>query len=265
MTDQKLLEAKSISKRFGGVQALDDVTLELFANEVLALVGDNGAGKSTLIKTLSGTLTPDAGEIFVEGRRQLFRTPADAKKAGIETVYQDLALVETLNVANNVFLGKEEVRSLLWGTCKILRHRKMEENSRKILSELGISLPDIKAQVNYLSGGQRQCIAVGRAAAFGRKIVLLDEPTAALGVQEATTVLDIIRKLKKHDVSTIIITHNLEHAFLVADRFLVLRLGRVVGSKHRSETDIDEIVKMITGGVFVERGAMKRRSRHSTK
>jgi len=258
MSDEKVLEARNISKRFGGVQALADVTLELRAGEVLALVGDNGAGKSTLIKTLSGTLVPDEGEIIVNGRREHFRSPADAKRAGIETVYQDLALVETLNVANNIFLGKEIVWPVLWGTFKMLRHRRMEDNSRKILAELGITLPDMKSPVIVLSGGQRQCIAVGRAAAFGKKIVLLDEPTAALGVREATTVLCTITKLKEHGVSTIIITHNLEHAFLVADRFIVLRLGRVVGEKPRSETDIDEIVKTITGGVLVQRCAEPR-------
>jgi fructose transport system ATP-binding protein len=257
MAARKLLEAKNITKRFGGVLALDDVTLELGEREVLALVGDNGAGKSTLIKILSGTLLADSGQIFVDGQRQYFRSPADAKKSGIETVFQDLALVETLNVSNNVFLGREEVRPLFWGTVNFLKHRRMEEESKRILGELGICLPDLKAQVNLLSGGQRQCIAVGRAAAFGRRIVLLDEPTAALGVHEAKMVLSIIKKLKDHDISAVIITHNLEHAFAVADRFFVLRLGREVGTKQKADTHIDDIVKMITGGTFVEAGPVK--------
>jgi fructose transport system ATP-binding protein len=257
MADRKVLEAKNITKRFGGVLALDNVTLELHEKEVLALVGDNGAGKSTLIKILSGTYIADSGQILLDGQPQHFRSPADAKRAGIETVYQDLALVETLNVSSNVFLGREDVRRFLWGGFNVLRHRRMEEESERILGELGICLPDIKAQVNFLSGGQRQSIAVGRAASFGRKIVLLDEPTAALGVHEAKTVLSIIKKLREHDISAIIITHNLEHAFTVADRFFVLRLGREVGTRTKFDTHIDDIVKMITGGTFVETGAVK--------
>lgn len=251
MSVQKVLEVKGITKKFGGVVALHNVDLDLYKNEILALVGDNGAGKTTLIKIISGALTPDEGEVFVDDVPVRLDSPADAKKIGIETVYQHLALVESLNVANNIFLGKESIRPVFWGMFNLLKHKKMEEDSMSILKRFGIHIPNIREQVRYLSGGQRQCVAVARAAAFGRMIILLDEPTAALGVNESRHVLDIIQNLKAHDISMIIITHNLEHAFFVADRFFILRLGEKVGTKSKSETNVDEIVKMITGGVFV--------------
>ena len=252
MESEKVLRIRNITKKFGGLVALNKVNLDLYRNEILALVGDNGAGKSTLIKIISGALIPDDGEIYLNDKSAYFNNPSDSKIAGIETVYQDLALVDSLNVANNLFLGKEKIFPLLWGTFNILKHRLMENEAKKILKTLGINIPNIREQVRFLSGGQRQSVAVARAAAFGKNIVLLDEPTAALGVNESKHVLGIIKRLKDEGISTIIITHNLEHAFSVADRFFVLRLGEKVGEKLKEKTNIDEIVKMITGGVFAK-------------
>ena len=252
MERKKVLELKGITKRFGGLVALDHVDLDLYENEVLALVGDNGAGKSTLIKIISGAYTPDEGEIYINSKKVVFNNPSDAKKEGIETVYQDLALVDTLNVANNLFLGKEQTVSLFGGIFNILKHRKMENDAKEVLDTLAIKIPNIRQKVRYLSGGQRQCVAVARASAFGKSIVLLDEPTASLGVKEAEHVLNLTKKLKGKGISIIIITHNLEHAFLVADRFFVLRLGKKADEKLKEESDIDDIVKLITGGVLVK-------------
>ncbi len=251
MKKDVILSLRNITKRFGALVALDDVSLDLYRNEVLALVGDNGAGKSTLIKIISGALIQNKGEIYLNGKKVDFATPVEAKRAGIETVYQDLALVDTLNVANNLFLGREEQVSLLGGTFKFLKHRLMEKKAQEILDTLGIKIPNIREQVKYLSGGQRQSVAVAKAAAFGKNIIILDEPTAALAVKEVGHILDLVKKCKQKGISIIIITHNLEHAFMVADRFAVLRVGKKVGERIAKDTDIDEIVKLITGGTFV--------------
>jgi fructose transport system ATP-binding protein len=244
-----ILEARDISKRYGRVQAIDNITLQLERNEILALVGDNGAGKSTMIKILGGALKKDSGEILLDGRKVELENPQHAKALGFEVVYQDLALINSLNIYQNLFLGRELQKKL--GFIRILDHRRMEEESILKLKELGVKVKNCREWVSRLSGGQRQSVAVAKAASFGRKIVILDEPTAALGVDEAQHVLSIVRELKKNGASVIIITHNMEHAFSVADRFLVIRLGRVVGVCRRSETNIDQIVKMITGGIFV--------------
>jgi fructose transport system ATP-binding protein len=251
MSDEVVLRTRDITKRFGGLLALNKVNLELYRGEILALVGDNGAGKSTLIKIIAGALVPDSGELFINNEKVHFEAPSDAKELGIETVYQNLALVNSLDVANNLFLGKEKTISLIGNRFRILKHKEMERSARDILKGLSINIPNIRERVQVLSGGQRQCIAVARAATFGKNIVLLDEPTAALGVKEARHVLDIVLKLKARGLSIIIITHNLEHAFLVADRFFVIRLGKKVGEKSKKDTNVNEIVKMITGGVFV--------------
>jgi ABC-type sugar transport system ATPase subunit len=239
----KMLELKNVTKRFGGLTALDNVDFDLNKNEILALVGDNGAGKSTLIKVISGAISPDEGEIFLHGAKVEINNPKDAKKLQIETVYQDLALIDTLDITKNILLGRE--KSLLF-------HKKREERARKIIDGLGINIPDIKEKVRYLSGGQRQSVAIARATTFGKSIIILDEPTAALGVRESKHILEIINSLKERGLSIIIITHNLEHAFYIADRFFVLRNGKKVGMKLKEETSVDEIVKMITGGVFVQ-------------
>lgn len=244
-----VLEARNISKRYGRVQAIENISLALEDREILALVGDNGAGKSTLIKILAGAVRKDAGQILVDGRQVEIGNPQDAKNLGIEVVYQDLALINYLNVYQNLFLGRELHKR--WGPIPVLDHREMEKQAAQKLDSLGVRVRNLRAWVSRLSGGQRQSIAVARAASFGRKIVILDEPTAALGVRESKHVLQIVRELKNKGASVIIITHNMEHAFTIADRFLVIRLGSVVGVRKRTETNIDEIVKMITGGVFV--------------
>ena len=247
-----VLEAREVSKRYGRVQALDSISLQLEELEILALVGDNGAGKSTLIKILAGAVRRDSGEILVDGRPAQIENPMDAKNLGIEVVYQDLALINFLNVYQNLFLGREILKH--WGPLPVLDPKEMERQSAAKLEQVGVRVKNLRAWVSRLSGGQRQSIAVAKAASFGRKIVILDEPTAALGVREAQHVLQIVKELKNKGASVIIITHNMEHAFAVADRFQVIRLGAVVGVRKRSETGIDEIVKMITGGVFVANG-----------
>lgn len=244
-----ILEARGITKRFGRVQAITDITLQLERGEILALVGDNGAGKSTLIKIIAGALKKDSGEILLDGQKVELENPMHARQLGIEVVYQDLSLINYLNVYQNLFLGRELQKR--FGFVKILDHKNMEQQAVEKLQTLGVKVKSCREWVSRLSGGQRQSVAVAKAASFGRKIVILDEPTAALGVEEAHHVLQIVRELKNKGASIIIITHNMEHAFSVADRFLVIRLGSVVGVRRKSETNIDEIVKMITGGVFI--------------
>lgn len=244
-----ILEARGITKRFGRVQAITDITLQLERGEILALVGDNGAGKSTLIKIIAGALKKDSGEILLDGQKVELENPMHARQLGIEVVYQDLSLINYLNVYQNLFLGRELQKR--FGFVKILDHKNMEQQAVEKLQTLGVKVKSCREWVSRLSGGQRQSVAVAKAASFGRKIVILDEPTAALGVEEAHHVLQIVRELKNKGASIIIITHNMEHAFYVADRFLVIRLGSVVGVRRKSETNIDEIVKMITGGVFI--------------
>jgi ABC-type sugar transport system ATPase subunit len=236
---------KGISKSFGAVKALDDVDFELYPNEILGLVGDNGAGKSTLIKIISGVILADEGELFIDGEKANIKSPHDARNLGIETVYQDLALLNTLDVSKNIFVGREPKIAKLFFDSKSMRRR-----TKQILESLGISIPSLDSEVRFLSGGQRQAIAVGRAAYWGCKIVILDEPTAALGVNESRKVLDLAKILKERDVSVIIISHNLEHVFQVADRIIVLRKGKRVAEREIGTTNGDEIVKLITGAEF---------------
>jgi len=243
-----ILEMKGICKYFGGVHALEDVDFELYPNEILALVGDNGAGKSTLIKIISGVYTSDRGEIYLEGKKVEIQSPSDARTFGIETVYQELALVETRDVAANFFLGREPTKGRLG---IFVDKKKIAEVTVDTLKKLSITLPSLRTAVRYLSGGQRQALAVGRAVAWGRKIIIMDEPTAALGVEESRKVLGLARQLKEHGASVIIISHNLRHVFSVAERIIVLRGGRRVGSKLKSETTADEIVKLITGAELI--------------
>lgn len=239
-----ILEMRGIYKYFGGVHALENVDFELYPQEIVALVGDNGAGKSTLIKIISGVYTADRGEIYLEGKRIEIQSPSDARALGIETVYQELALVETRDVAANFFLGREPTK----GRSGIfIDKKKVEEVTVRTLKKLSITLPSLRTAVRYLSGGQRQALAVGRAIAWGRKIIIMDEPTAALGVKESREVLDFILNLKKHGASVIVISHNLTHVYNVADRIFVLRGGRKVAVKSKSDINPEESVKLITG------------------
>lgn len=244
----KVLELRGIAKYYGHVRALDGVDFDLEEGEVVALVGDNGAGKSTLIKIISGATEPDRGEIYVDGQRAHLRGPHDAAALGIRTVYQHLALIDTRDVLSNLFLGREPSR---WG---IVDRGRMLEDARRILSELKIRIPSLNEPVGNLSGGQRQAVAIGRALLQGSRIVILDEPTAALGVEETRKVLELIDKLRARGLSLIVISHNLNHVFSVADRITVLRGGMRVGTHRRAETTGEEIVRLITGAELISTG-----------
>jgi ABC-type sugar transport system ATPase subunit len=241
-----LLELRGISKRFDAVQALLGVDLSVEAREVLALVGDNGAGKSTLIKIISGVHPPDEGEIWLDGRRVSIDTPKVAKGLGIETVYQDLALFEHADVSANLFAGRETTKRLL-GFLPILDEARMRGFARETLARLRIQIPGVERSMKLLSGGQRQSVAIGRAIAFGTKLVIMDEPTAALGAVEVAKVLQLVRSLKDGGVTVIVVSHNLQHVFSMADRIAVLRHGQMVGSVRPAETTGEAVVRMIVG------------------
>jgi ABC-type sugar transport system ATPase subunit len=244
---EPLLRLEKISKSFGAVKALDGVTLEVFPAEVVGLVGDNGAGKSTLVKIAAGVLQPDAGAIYWDGRRVTVDHPDTSRRLGIETLYQDLGLINNLDVVANMFLGRELAWVSPFGLVRVLRSRAMESETRQILDDLGINLGSVREKVEVLSGGQRQAIALGRAVGWGKRLVLLDEPTAALGVRESAQALDLIRRLKERGVSCVLISHNLEHVFTVADRVVVLRQGVLSGQTDRQHLDGDQVVSWITG------------------
>ncbi len=250
MTGNHLLELKSISKKFGGVTALQNIDLKLNYNEILAVVGDNGAGKSTLMKIISGAILPDSGKIIFEGKEVSIRKPQDSLALGIQMCYQDLALIDCLNISNNLFLGREISKKIL-GFADILNIKKMRDCSIQHLKNLGIVIGNIHEKVRNLSGGQRQIISISRTVYWSNKLMILDEPTAALGVKESKKVLNLIKALKEKDISIIIISHNLQHVFSVAERVMVLRMGQNAGDRIIKKTDGDEVVKMITGAEFV--------------
>lgn len=241
---QPILVLRGITKYFGGVHALEDVDFEVYPQEIVALVGDNGAGKSTLVKIIAGVHQPTRGQIFFLNRPVEIRSPHDAQALGIEIVYQELALIETRDVPANFFLGREPVKGRLG---IFVDRKKMVDDTVRTLKELGIVLPSLRTLVRYLSGGQRQALAIGRVMPWGGKIIIMDEPTAALGVKESRRVLDLILRLKEKGCSVIVISHNMRHVFNVADRIVVLRGGRKVGDKRKTETTPDEIVKLIVG------------------
>ncbi|PIO97987.1 ATP-binding cassette domain-containing protein [Pleomorphomonas carboxyditropha] len=242
-----------ISKRYHPIQVLDDVSLTLKPGEVLGLVGDNGAGKSTLSKVLSGAIIPDAGSIEIDGEVVSFASPADARAARVEMVYQDLSLCDTVDVAGNLFLGREPRRRL--AGLSFLDEARMHAEARAMLDRLGIVIADTRLKVENLSGGQRQSIAIGRAASFDPRVLIMDEPTAALAVAEVEAVLDLIRAVSARGVSVILITHRLQDLFLVCDRIQVMYEGRNVAERHVSETSIEEVVNLIVGRKFTARSA----------
>jgi fructose transport system ATP-binding protein len=244
-----VLQARGLIKTYGRVVGLDGVDLELHRGEVLAIIGDNGAGKSTLIKCLTGAEIPDQGEILLDGKPVHFKRPQDARTAGIETVYQTLAVAPSLDVAANLFLGREVRRKgPLGSVLRITDRAGMRERARQELRELGIStLQDVTVPVENLSGGQRQAVAVARAAAFGSKVVVLDEPTAALGVRESGQVLELVRTLRDRGVPVIIISHNMPHVFDIADRIHVQRLGRRAATITPKSHTMTEAVAIMTG------------------
>jgi len=241
------VEMRGIVKSFGPVQALRGVDLRLDRREVLGLVGDNGAGKSTLMKVLTGVHQSDGGQIFFEGQPVQFSSPHVSRLIGIEMVYQDLALAGNLSVDGNIFLGRETSRSYLGGLMKLLDHKGMAREAERLLHRLRIDIKSVDYQVETLSGGQRQAVAIGRSAGFDAKVVVMDEPTAALAVKEVSKVLDLINGLKDHDVAVILISHRLQDIFAVCDRIMVLRQGQVVGNLPKPQTSMDEIVALITG------------------
>lgn len=244
---EPLVRMEKICKSFGPVRALQNVDLVLNPSEVLGIVGDNGAGKSTLMKVLTGVHQPDSGRIYFQGRPVHFNSPHDSRALGIEMVYQDLALAGNLNVAANIYLGREPTKKRLGGLVKLLDHKSMADGAARLLERLKIEIHSPTLLVETLSGGQRQAVAVARSVGFEAKVVIMDEPTAALAVKEVAKVLDLIRGLKEHNVAVILISHRMPDIFEVCDRIMVLRQGVRVGDVLREQTCMDEIVALITG------------------
>ncbi|MGF6762870.1 simple sugar transport system ATP-binding protein [Paraburkholderia sp. GAS33] len=244
---------ENITKSYGAVQSLRGVNLEVAPGEVLGLVGDNGAGKSTVSKVLSGAVIPDSGTIEIDGKPVRFADPGDARAHRIEMVYQDLSLCDTVDVAGNLFLGREPMRRLLG--VPMLDHAKMHHNAREMLNGLGIRIPDTRLDVENLSGGQRQAIAISRAASFDPKVLIMDEPTAALAVAEVEAVLELVQTISKRGVSVILISHRLQDMFLVCDRISVMYEGQNIAERKIADTNLEEIVDLIVGRKFKARSA----------
>jgi D-xylose transport system ATP-binding protein len=253
-TDAPLLELRGVSKRFGAVQALDGVDFALAAGEVVGLVGDNGAGKSTLVKVISGIYAADAGEYRFEGRERTVHSPVDATALGVATVYQDLALCDNLDVVANLFIGQERLSGGPGRVVRELDEASMEQHAAELLETLTVKLPSLRSEVGLLSGGQRQSVAIARSLLGEAKVVLLDEPTAALGVAQTAQVLALIKRLREQGLGVVVISHNLADVFEVVDRIFVLRLGRRAGMFDISDTTREEVVATITGAEFGEDG-----------
>lgn len=247
MNNQPLLDVRDVSKHFGGVTALNGVSLQLNAGEVVALAGDNGAGKSTLIKTISGVYQADGGEIRLGGEVVKFATPEAARGHGIETIYQDLALADNLSIGANIFLGREPMTKA-FGFLPVLDRRKMAKAAQETMAQLDFHVTRLDAPVGNFSGGQRQAVAIGRAVYWNAKVLIMDEPTAALGVPEQRKVVSLIKTLKAQGRGIIFISHNLQDIFAVSDRIVVLRRGTLAGERRIAETNHDEIVKLMVGG-----------------
>ena len=249
MTREPILTARGLVKRYGRVTALDHADFDLYAGEVLAVIGDNGAGKSSLIKVMSGAVHPDEGEITLDGKPVHFRSPMQARDAGIETVYQNLALSPALSIADNMFLGREIRKPGIAGSWfRMLDRKTMEKLARDKLTELGLmTIQNISQAVETLSGGQRQGVAVARAAAFGSKVIIMDEPTAALGVKESRRVLELIQDVKKRGLPIVLISHNMPHVFEVADRIHIHRLGKRLTVINPKDYSMSDAVAFMTG------------------
>jgi fructose transport system ATP-binding protein len=248
---EPILKARGLVKRFGRVTALDSCDFDLMPGEILAVIGDNGAGKSVMIKSLSGALQVDSGEMFLDGKPYHFRSPIEAREAGIETVYQTLAMSPALSIADNMFMGREIRRPGVLGTVfRMLDRPAMEKFAREKLSELGLmTIQNINQAVETLSGGQRQGVAVARAAAFGSKVIILDEPTAALGVKESRRVLELILDVKSRGIPIILISHNMPHVFELADRIHIHRLGKRLTVVKPSDVSMSDAVALMTGAM----------------
>ncbi len=240
---EPVLELKQIQKSFGPIQALRNVDLRLYPGEVLGLLGDNGAGKSTLMKVVSGAYTPDHGSYVLEGQEVRFSSPRDARERNLEMVYQDLALCDTLDVARNIFLGREPTRKVLG--ARFLNHRALHRDADAVLKRLHARIPSTRMTVKNLSGGQRQAIAIGRAVSFKPKVLILDEPTAALAVREVGEVLELIRRLSNEGVAVILISHRLQDVMTVCDRLVFMYDGRNVAERRTSDTTLEEVIQLI--------------------
>lgn len=251
---QPILEMHGISKRFGAVRALSDVDFEVYRGEVVGLVGDNGAGKSTLIKVISGVYRPDSGQYLFEGHDVSVANPREATRLGIETVYQDLALCDNLDVVANLYLGRESIQAMVPGLLKVMDEVAMEREAERVVEELHVHIPSVRARVATLSGGQRQSTAVARAVMWHSKVLLLDEPTAALGVEQTRQVKNLIRELRERGLGVVVISHNLADVFDVADRIIVLRLGERVATFNTHVANPEQVVAAITGAEFGHTG-----------
>ncbi len=255
--DPPRVEIRNVTKRYGSVHALRGVDLSLHTGEIVGLVGDNGAGKSTLVNIIAGALQPTSGEILIDGERVEFRTPIDARRAGIETVYQDLALANDLNIWSNMFLGRERTVSGPLGWLGWLDRRAMSRRSAEDLEQTKIRIPSVASRVGRLSGGQRQAVAVGRAVAWGSRVVLMDEPTAALGVEQQQKVGELIGTVAAQGTPVLLISHNLPQVYAICTRVLVLFQGRIVADLKPAEVEIDEIVGWITGSALIAKEMAK--------
>jgi D-xylose transport system ATP-binding protein len=253
-TDTPVLSLEGVSKSFGAVQALEDVDFQIRSGEVVALVGDNGAGKSTLVKAIAGIHEIDSGRVLFEGRPVKITSPTDAVALGIATVYQDLALCDNLDVVENLYLGREEQAGGVAAITRQLDETAMEQRSHELLSNLAVTITDMRAEVGTMSGGQRQQVAIARSLLGDPKVVMLDEPTAALGVRQTAQVLALIKRLREQGHGVLVISHNLENVFEVADRIFVLRLGRAAGDFPAADTSREEVLGAITGAIAGQDG-----------
>src|SRR5436305_2089164 len=247
--EQPILQVNELYKRFGGLVAVDHVSLDIHPAEVVGLLGDNGAGKSTLIKMISGVYKPDGGQIVLNGEVVSFSTPLEARRRGIETIYQDLALCENLDASANIFLGREKMRHQL-GIFRVLDRPYMLRESSQVLDQLDIRIPELRNPIRQLSGGQRQAVSIARAVYWNASLMVMDEPTAALGVPEQLKVLELIRTLRHRGVPVILISHNMQDVFAVADRVIVMRRGSKAGERKVSETNENEVVGLMVGAEY---------------
>ena len=251
---EPLLKVKNITKRFGGLTAVDNLDMQILPGEVMGILGDNGAGKSTLIKVISGVHHAEEGQIFFESQKIKISNPMEALRIGIETIYQDLALAENMNVYSNIFLGREKLKKFL-RVIDVLDHNYMLNESKKVLNRLDINIPSLKNKIRILSGGERQAVAISRSIYWNAKLLIMDEPTAALGVAEQKKVLNLVKTLSSHGVSIIIISHQIHDVFSVATKLLIMRRGKKVAERITKKTNTDEVVGLIVGslpGDYVE-------------
>ncbi|MGA2466297.1 MAG: ATP-binding cassette domain-containing protein [Thermodesulfobacteriota bacterium] len=248
MSETPLVEMKNISKTFGAVRALQNVNFEVMPAEIVGLVGDNAAGKSTLMKILSGAYIADQGEILIDGKKVFISNPVDSRALGIEMLYQNFALAGNINIYQNIFLGRELTKDYLLGLFKILNKKEMAERSLELISRLKIDIGLVDKRVRELSGGQQQSVAIARVIGFNARLIVMDEPTANLGIKEVGRLLDLIRRLKDQGVSVIFISHRLDDIFSVGDRVVVLKRGRRLGMRYLKETTPNEVLKLIVGG-----------------